>query len=148
MSRTHGHSAIGRIMSMKSSNGTMYVHMCVCVCVCVCVYIYIYIYIYIYMCTHTHTRARASQGFILRPFSLKPLINLRPLILGLMLFGWFISIYLIPFFYGCFIFIYDFLIYIHFFRKKIWRKTRPWSIHTSSISYENFYCFLEALYLE
>ena len=43
------------------------------------------IYIYIYIC------------FILRPFYLKPLINLRPLILGLMLFGWFISIYLIPF---------------------------------------------------
>ena len=61
----------------------------------VCAYVYIIYtrtYILIHAHTHKHTHTH-SKGFFL-----KPLTNLRLLILGLMLFGWFISIYLIPFF--------------------------------------------------
>jgi len=76
---------------------------------------YVYIKALFYaLCVCVYARARACA---LTPLCQFTFLNLRPLIFGLALFGWFISIYLISF-------LYRFLLTPAFSRTQLGRKTR------------------------
>jgi hypothetical protein len=63
------------------------------------------------------------------PYKCTPLPNLRPIIFGLTLIGWFISTHVRLFFLmGISFFIHAFLIYAIFSGTQLGQKTRPWCI--------------------